>query len=110
MEKEEILEKASKKKAVMGEMESQKIGKANWISLVVAAVFVTGFCIAEGALGHPAAIYAILAIIAAWACSFYTLQYFVAKRSWQVLIGAAIEFVVAVGLIVVYVLSYVYGW
>lgn len=110
MEKKEILERASKKRAVIGEMENQKIGMINWISLIVAAVFAAAFCIASGALGTPSTIYAILCIISAWGCVLYTLQYIVAKRPWQVLIGSVLTGLATAGLIVCFVLSYVYGW
>ncbi len=110
MDKNEILEKASKRKVAMGEMEAQKIGIINWIAMIVASVFAGGFCIASGVLGVPSAVYAILAIFSAWACVFYTLQYAIAKRPWPVLIGAVLTGLATAGLIVCFVLSHVYGW
>lgn len=110
MEKKEILEKASKKKAVVGEAEARKAGRGNWISMIFASVCATAFCIAEGALHHLSGMFAILCIFATWSCVFYTLQYFLAKRPWPVLIGAVLEGLAAVGLIVCYILCNVYGW
>lgn len=91
MEKEEILEKASKKKAQVGEMEKQKISKGALISLIVTGVAAVGFMIAEGALGHFTAVYAIASVCFLWASVFYTLQFFLAKRPWPVLIGAILD-------------------
>ncbi len=110
MEKKEILEKASKKKALIGEMENQKIGKINWISMMVASIVAGGLCIAQGALGYPAGVYAILAIFSTWSCVFYTLQYFVAKRPWGVLIGAILTGLAAIGLIICFILANIYAW
>ncbi|MBQ8444181.1 MAG: hypothetical protein IJX25_02380 [Clostridia bacterium] len=104
MDKKEILEKAQSKKAVVGEMEKAKINKANWIALVATCVIAVAFMIIEGALGHFTAIYAIGAICFSWACIFYTCQYFMAKRPWQVLIGAVLEGLGAIAMIVVYIL------
>ncbi len=109
MEREEILAKASKKTQV-GEMEVQKLNKANWISVSVGAVVAAIFCIAEGCLGHVSAVFAILAIMAAWACTFYSLQYFILRRHKGALIGAILEALAFVILVTAYILSNIYGW
>ena len=38
MEREEILKKAAKKKALVGEMESAKINKCCWIGVIAAGI------------------------------------------------------------------------
>lgn len=91
MEDKEILEKAGKKKALVGEMERQKSLRAMWISLLVVGIVAVAFIIVEGALKHFSAVYAIASVCFLWASLFYTLQYFLAKRPWQVLIGAVLE-------------------
>ena len=87
MEREEILEKASKKKALVGEMEKAKINKSNWISVIVAQVVAVIFMIIEGCLGHFTAIYALATVCFSWASVFYFCQFFIAKRPKGVLIG-----------------------
>lgn len=104
MEREEILEKASKKKAVVGEMEKSKINKSNWIAIIVAGIIAVVFMIIEGALGHFSAIYAIGAICFTWASVFYFCQYFIAKRPFGVLIGAILEGLGAVIMLTLYIL------
>ena len=103
MEKDEILEKARKKHPV-GEMEEKKTNKSSWIAFIVAAVAVVAFVIAEGCLGHFSAIFAIGAICFIWASVFYFCQYFVAKRPWQVLIGAVLEGIGGIAMVVLYIL------
>lgn len=103
MNKEEILEKAKKKHPV-GEMEEKKISKSIWIALIVAIVLAVAFLITEGYLGHFSAIFAIAAICFTWASIFYFCQYFVAKRPWQVLIGAVLEGLGAITMLVLYIL------
>lgn len=97
MERDEILEKAKKKKVVVGEMEKVKINKSNWIALIVAQVLAVILMIVEGCLGHFSAIYAIASVCFAWACVFYFCQFFIAKRPKGVLIGAVLY---AIGLII----------
>ena len=104
MKKEEILEKAGKKKAVVGEMEREKLGKSSFISLICAGVLAIVFMIVEGVLGHFTAIYALAAVCYTWASVFYFLQYFLAKRPWQVLIGAGLEGAAAIAMIVLYII------
>ena len=102
MEKEEILKKAGQKKAVVGEMERAKINKGNCISLVTAGVVAVIFMIVEGLLGHFTSIYALATVCFAWASVFYFCQYFIAKRSWQVLIGAVLEVIGAAIMLIFY--------
>lgn len=110
MDKQEILEKASKKKAAVGEMEKEKIGKSTWISLLVVGIVAVGFIIVEGALGHFAAVYAIASLCFLWACLFYTLQFFLAKRPAGVLIGAVLEGLAFVFFLVRYILCVTGVW
>ena len=104
MEKEEILKKTSKKKALVGEMEKAKINKSNWIAIIVAGIVAVALMIIEGALGHYSAIYAIACICFIWASVFYFCQYFIAKRPYGVLIGAILEAIGAITMITLYVL------
>lgn len=104
MEKEEILEKASKRKVVVGEMEKSKIDKSNWIALIVAGVVSVALMIVEGALEHFSAIYAIGAICFIWASVFYFCQYFIAKRPYGVLIGGILTAIGAITMLTFYVL------
>ena len=104
MEREEILEKAGKKKALVGEMEKAKINKSNWISVIVAQVVAVIFMIIEGCLGHFTAIYALATVCFAWASVFYFCQFFIAKRPKGVLIGAILETIGAIIMITLYVL------
>ncbi len=91
MEKDEVLKKAQSKKALVGEMEKQKINKSNWISVVAACVAAVAMMIVEGALGHKASVFGIGFICFTWASVFYFCQYFIAKRPVGVLIGAVLE-------------------
>ncbi len=104
MEREEILEKVSKKKAIVGEMEKQKINKSNWIALLCAEVVAVIFMIIEGCLGHFTSIYALATVCFAWAGVFYFCQYFLAKRPKGVLIGAVLETLGAIIMITMYIL------
>ncbi|MBQ9795925.1 MAG: hypothetical protein IJW36_03110 [Clostridia bacterium] len=104
MEREEILEKASKKKVVVGEMEKAKINKSNWISVISAEVVAVILMIVEGCLGHFTAIYALATVCFAWASVFYFCQFFIAKRPKGVLIGAILETIGAVIMITFYIL------
>ena len=103
MNKEEILDKAKKKHPV-GEMEEKKINKSIWIALIVTIAMAVELLITEGYLGHFSAIFAIGAICFTWASVFYFCQYFVAKRPWQVLIGAVLEGLGGITMIVLYIL------
>ena len=103
MEKEEVLEKA-KKKHPIGEMEKTKINKSGWISLLVAGTLAVALMIVEGAIGQFAGLYAIGTLCFSWACVFYALQYFLAKRPWQVLIGSVLEGIGAITMFVFFIL------
>lgn len=96
MDKKEILEKASKKKTVVGEMEKVKINKSCWISNIVAVILATALMITLGAIGAFTGLYAIATVCLTWASVFYFCQYFLAKRPWQVLIGAVLNCIGAI--------------
>ena len=91
MEKEEILEKVKGKKVIVGEMERSKINKSCWIANIVAVVVAAALMITLGALGNFVGLYAIASVCLIWASVFYFCQYFIAKRPWQVLIGAVLS-------------------
>lgn len=110
MDNKEILEKAGKKKAVVGEMEKQKISKSIWISLLATGIIAIGFIIAEAALLHASAAYAIASLCFLWASIFYSLQYFLAKRPWPVLIGGILEGLAFVFFLVRYILCVTGVW
>lgn len=103
MEKEEILEKAQNKKAIVGEMEKAKINKSCWIANIIACVVAVAFIIIEGALGNFAS-FAIGMICFSWASVFYFCQYFIAKRPVGVLIGAILETLGALAMLTLYIL------
>ena len=109
MEKEEILEKA-KKKHPIGEMEQAKINKSGWISLIVVGTMAVAFMIVEGGLRQFASLYATGTLFFTWACVFYTLQYFLAKRPWQVLIGSILDGLAFVFFFVRYILCVTGVW
>lgn len=104
MNNKEILEKAQGKKVYVGEMEQAKINRSCWIGNIWACVLAVVFMIVEGALGHFTAIYALAAVCFTWASVFYSCQYFMAKRPWQVLIGAVLEGTAAITMLVLYIL------
>ena len=93
MEKEEILEKARRKKALVGEMEKAKISKSCWIANIVVVIIATVLMITLGAMGVFSGLYAIAFVCLTWASVFYFCQYFLAKRPWQVLIGAVLNLI-----------------
>ena len=104
MEKEEILEKAKNKHPV-GEMETAKINKSNWIALIVAAVVAVALMIVEGALKHYTSIFALSFVCFTWASVFYFCQYFVAKRRYVgILIGAVLEGLGAITMLTLFIL------
>ena len=105
MEKEEILNKVKEKKAIIGEMEKQKVNKGTWISLIAAGVIAVAFIIVECSLRHWSAAFAIMSICYAWASVQYFCQYFIAKRPWQVLIGAVLDCLAFVASVVLYILT-----
>lgn len=107
MDKKEVLQKAQSKRAIVGEMEKVKINKSNWIGNIVACCVAVAFMIIEGVLGHYTSIYAIASICYIWASVFYFCQYFIAKRPWQVLIGAVLHSIGAIIMITNFVLDIV---
>lgn len=104
MDKEQILEKVSKKKVVVGEMEKVKINKSCWIANIVAVIVATILMVILGAMSVPTGLYAIASICFIWASVFYFCQYFIAKRPWQVLIGAILDSIGAVIMITFFIL------
>lgn len=104
MNNKEILEKAQGKKVYVGEMEQAKINRSCWIGNISACSLAVVLMIVEGALGHFTAVYALGAVCFTWASVFYFCQFFMAKRPWQVLIGAVLEAAGAITMLVVYVL------
>ena len=103
MEKEEVLNKA-KKKALVGEMEKVKINKSCWIGNIVACCVAVVLMVIEGLLGHHTSIFAIAMVCFSWASVFYFCQFFIAHRPKGVLIGAVLEAIGAVIMIIMYVL------
>ena len=110
MEKEEILEKVGNKKAILGEMEKEKLSKSAFISLLVTGIVAVVFTIIEGIFQHFTAIYAIASLCFLWASIFYTLQYILAKRPWQVLIGSVLDGLAFIFFLVRYILSICGVW
>ena len=106
MKKEEILKKASSKKAVVGEMEKTKINKSCWIANIVAVILATALMITFGAVGNFSGLYAIASICLIWSSVFYFCQFFIAKRPRQVLIGAVLS---SVGAIIMFTFFILYS-
>ena len=104
MEKEEILKIASEKKTI-GEMEKNKISLSSFIALIVAGLVAVILMIVEGSLGHFTSIYALASICYIWASVFYFLQFFLAKRPKGVLIGAILEGLAGIGMLVLFILT-----
>lgn len=104
MKKDEILKIAQQNKDKVGEMERKKVSKSNWIAVISTGVLAIIFMICEGFQGNRTVIYAFAALCFTWASVFYFCQYFVAKRPWQVLIGAVLEAIGAITMIVLYIL------
>lgn len=104
MKKEEILEKVQSKKAIVGEMEQNKINKSCWIGNICACVVAIVLIIIEGIFEHFTTIYAIASICFVWASVFYFCQYFIAKRPKGVLIGGILEGLGALIMITNYIL------
>lgn len=104
MNNKEILEKAGKKKALIGEMEKAKINKSCWIGNIVACVVAVALMIIEGALGHFTSIFAIAFVCMTWAAVFYYCQFFIAKRPYGVLVGAILETLGALTMLTLFIL------
>ena len=106
MEREEILQKASSKKAQIGEYENQKINKSNWISVIVTGIVAVAFIIVFAILQLKSVCFAIGAICFTWATTFYYCQYFIAKRKhWGILLGATLELLGALIMITNFILT-----
>ena len=105
MENKEVLEKVQSKKNHVGEMEKSKINKSSWIGNISACVVAVVLMIVEGVLGHHTSIYAIATVCFTWASVFYFCSYFIAKRPWQVLIGAVLEALGVIIMITNYILT-----
>ena len=104
MNKQEVLEKAQKKKVYVGEMEKTKINKSCWIGNVCACIIAVILMIIEGALGHYPAIYALGTVCYSWASVFYFCQFFIAKRPKGVLIGGILHGIGAITMLTFYIL------
>ena len=104
MDKNEILRKAQEGKDKIGEMERKKVSKANWIAIISTGILAVIFMFTEGFQGNRTAVYAFAGLCFTWASVFYFCQYFVAKRPWQVLIGASLEAIGALTMITLYIL------
>lgn len=84
---------------------NQKVSTSNWIALIVAGVAAVAMMIAEGIQGHHTAIFALSMVCFAWASVFYGCQFFVAKRRYAgILIGAILEGLAAIAMLVLYIL------
>ncbi len=81
MEKEEILEKARRKKALVGEMEKAKINKSCWIANIVVVIIATVLMITLGAMGVFSGLYAIAFVCLTWASVFYFLPILFSKKA-----------------------------
>lgn len=105
MEKEEVLEKLKGKRALIGEMEKAKTDKSNWIAVTIAGIVACLFICIFVILGRKEVCFAIGAICYTWSSSFYFLQYFLAKRPWQVLMGAILSLLGALIMITNFILT-----
>lgn len=104
MKKDEILKIAQQNQDKIGEMERKKVSKANWIAIISTGILAVIFMFSEGFQGHRTVVYAFSSLCFMWASVFYFCQYFVAKRPWQVLIGAVLEAIGAVTMVTLYIL------
>lgn len=108
MDNKEILEKAQKKKDIVGEMERVKINKSCWIGNIVACAVAVVLMVIQGALGHFESVYAISFICLTWSSVFYFCQFFIAKRPKPVLIGAVLS-TIGAGIMLAFYILYVAG-
>ena len=104
MEKEQILEIVKNKKVVVGEMEKEKINKSCWIANLVAVIVSNIFAVILGFNGLFAGLYAVYSVCLVWSSVFYFCQYFVAKRTWYILISAVLYSIGAVVTITFFIL------
>lgn len=105
MDKNEVLQKVAKKKALVGEMENAKINKCCWIGVIAAGVAALLLIVIEALQGHKAVCFGIGAVCFIWAAVFYYCQYFLAKRPVGILLGAIGETLGAAIMILNYVLA-----
>ncbi len=102
----EVVKVKSEKKKDKGVKEKKNeklmISKACWIGNICAVIIAVMFMIFEGIQGHFSSVCAVASICFVWASAFYICQYFIAKRPWQVLIGAVLEGSVAILMIILY--------
>ena len=70
MEREEILQKVAKKKALVGEMENARINKSCWIGVIAAGVAAILLIVIEALQGHKAVCFGIGAVCFIWAAVF----------------------------------------
>lgn len=106
MDRDQILSNVKTRKILVGEMEKANINKSCWISNIVFVILASALMITLGAIGNLAGLYAIAFSCLAWASVFYFCQYFVAKRPWQVLIGAVLS---TIGAVIMFVFFILYG-
>ena len=104
MKKEEILEKAKSKKILVGELEKQKMDLGIKISLIFAGILATILICFECGQRHWTGGFAIGMICYGWASFQYFMQFFMAKRPWQVLIGALLDGLAFIACLVFYIL------
>ena len=104
MEKNEALQKANSKKAIVGEFEKNEVNKGLWISLIITGIIATILIFAECAQRHWTGGFAIGMICYGWASLQYTFQFCLARRPWQVLIGSVLHGLAFVACLVFYIL------
>ena len=104
MEKEEALKKAKSKKLLVGEFETNRVNKGLWISLIITGIIATILIFAECAQHHWTGGFAIGMICYGWASLQYTLQFCLAHRPWQVLIGSILHGLAFVACLIFYIL------
>lgn len=104
MEKEEILERVKNQKVVIGEMEKRKIDKSCWIANLVAVIIANVFAVILGIMKMFAGLYAVYLVCLIWASVFYFCQYFIAKRPWQILIGAVLYSIGAIIMVICFII------
>ena len=111
MKNNEILNKASAKKALIGEAEQKGLQKCYWLSLLIIGMVAVAFMIIEGIFAHFTTIYVLASICFLWGAVFYFLQYFIAKRKHVgILIGAILESLAFVFFVTRYILAIVGIW
>ena len=104
MEKEEILERVKNQKVIIGEMEKGKIDKSCWIANLVSVIFANVFAVILGIMKMFAGLCAVYSVCLIWASVFYFCQYFTAKKSWPILLGAVIYSIGAIIMVICFIL------